>query len=120
MSELPQKIGDELVMPEPPERLSAVALRELAVDVVEGRVFMTNTEEGIKWSFGLLVEMVDLSSIAAQVGAIYESYSKASTRGINGYPFFTSMRLLHVDDLPLVLNAAAEYEGIRETFVETS
>lgn len=118
MSELPSKIGDELVPPEPPARLSAAELRELAVEVSEGRVFMTNTKEGVEWSFGLLVGMLDLSSIADQIGALYEEMSKAGPRAINGFPFFTSMKLLHRDDLEPLHAQITDYEARKAAFIE--
>jgi hypothetical protein len=118
MSELPSKIGDELVPPEPPVRLSASELRELAVEVSEGRVYLTNTEEGIQWSFGLMIQLLDFSEIINEVGAFYEEMSKAGPRSINGFPFFTSMKILHREDLPLLHSQIEDYEARKAAFIE--
>jgi hypothetical protein len=39
---------------------------------------------------------------AADVGVIYEHYEKAGPRGVNGYPMFMSMRILHREDWDIV------------------
>lgn len=118
MTELPSRIGDELVTPEAPKRLSEAELRELAADVVEGRVFVTNSAEGLENAFGLLLALVDLGPIAESIGAIYERYEKAAPTGINGYPFFSSMQLLHVRDLQPLRDRMDEYVVARDACVK--
>jgi hypothetical protein len=47
----------------------------------------------------------------ADVGIVYEYYDKAGPRGINGYPMFTSCRILHREDWDIVRPAVQrEYE----------
>lgn len=102
----------------PPEKLSATALAQLAIDSVEGRVFVTNNPDAIRDSFGLLIAMVDWDAVAEQIGALYAPMSKAMDRSINGRPFFTTMRVLHIDDLEPLNEKIAEYEQQREAFIQ--
>lgn len=101
-----------------PARLTTDELNELARDVAMNRVYCANTEEGIRWSFGFLLGMLDppmTKEYADQVGAIYESLDKALPRGVNGYPMFTSLRFLHADDLPELIRLVEEKRRVLET-----
>lgn len=102
----------------PPERLSAEALAHLAVDVVEGRVFIANDPEAVRLSFGLLIALVDWDDVAESIGAIYAPMDKALPRSINGYPMFTSMQVLHLDDLEPLGEKVKEYEAQRAAFTQ--
>jgi hypothetical protein len=42
---------------------------------------------------------------ARDLGVVYEQVSKAGPRGINGYPIFMSLRLMHREDWKLAFNA---------------
>lgn len=100
-----------------PERLPASELAQLAIDAVEGRAFITNSEEGIRNSFGLMVAMVDFDHVVDQIGALYEYMEKAMPRGINGQPMFASMRVLHADDLEPLRTRMTEYLRTRADFL---
>jgi hypothetical protein len=102
----------------PPERLPAAALAQLAIDVVEGRMYVTNTPEGVRLSFGLLIAMIDWDEAAEQIGAFYAPMSEALPRSINGLPMFTSIKVLHVDDLQPLHDKIKEYEKQREAFIQ--
>lgn len=85
-----------------PRRLPQDALNDLAVDVVSGKTYLTNTEEGMRFSFGHMFMLMQppMSMEAANlVGAVYAEMKDASPRGINGYRFFFNMRMLHVEDV---------------------
>ncbi len=100
----------------PPARLSEAELAQLAIDVVEGRVYATNTEEGLR-AFIVVLAFVDLTPIVDKIGAVYETLEKALPRSLNGLPMFTSFKLLHVDDLEPLRVKVEEYEQLRAGFV---
>src|ERR1035437_1124102 len=52
------------------------------------------------------------------LGLIYEYYKASGPRAINGFPTFTSCRLLNQKDTEEVFKLVKEYEKIREKFVE--
>jgi len=49
------------------------------------------------------------------LGVVYEHYDKAGPRGINGYPMFTSLRMLHREDWEVVRAAAIREQKRRES-----
>lgn len=103
------------ISPKVPERQSEETLRKLMFDLVDGRIFVIQQLKDKNLAnmvfmplvFGAL-EGFDLDTI----GTIYEYYSEAGPRSINGYPCFFGFRMLHIDDWRRVL-AAAEAETAR-------
>lgn len=86
---------------EPPRRTSE-ELRTLAREVVTGQVYLTNDPEAIRLSFGLILMLVMAEAPRSwidKIAAVYAPMSSAGDRGINGYPMFFSMNVLHVDDV---------------------
>lgn len=80
--------------------LSEEELNDLAVRIVRGEVYITNSEESLRLSFGhLFALMTETPEWIDSIGAVYEEMSKAGPRGINGYPFFFSMKCLHRDQV---------------------
>jgi len=49
------------------------------------------------------------------LGVVYESYDKAGPRGINGYPMFTSLCMLHREDWDVVCAAVIREQKRRES-----
>ena len=52
---------------------------------------------------------------AYDLGVVYESYDKAGPRGINGYPMFTSLCMLHREDWEVVRAAVIREQKRRES-----
>lgn len=99
-------------------RLTEEDLNDLAVNVATGNTYCVNDTEAVRLSFGHLIGMLDppMTEDEAQlVGALYEDFSKAGPRSINGYPFFFSFKILHKDDLlPLSDKVAAKKKALQE------
>jgi len=55
-----------------------------------------------------------IQAFLEDVGMIYESLDKALTRGVNGYPMFTSCGFLSKADAKRFLDYYGKYEAIRE------
>ncbi len=106
---------------QPPE---SVNLRQLALDIVEGKVFTTNWHMP-KEALDLVpqVFMPILFMTAAQkrkvgrLGLLYEYIDKAGPWSINGYPIFFSMRVLNRRDLRRLVPLVLEAKQQREAFV---
>lgn len=92
----------------PYDRRSDEDLKQLALDIVAGHVFTSNHMKVEEIDAGLMrcvfmplvfldeeghKEMAD-----AQICFLYEYYSKAGPRGVNGYPTFFSMSVLDRED----------------------
>ncbi|KKM86695.1 hypothetical protein LCGC14_1276410 [marine sediment metagenome] len=87
------------------ERLTPEEITELARDSVTNLVFITNSQDGINLSFGLVLSLLLPKAherYIESIGAVYEYISKAGPRSINGMPMFTSVRFLHIEDMPLL------------------
>jgi hypothetical protein len=52
---------------------------------------------------------------AYDLGVVYEYYDKAGSRGINGYPIFTSLRLMHREDWEIVRAAVIREQERRKS-----
>ena len=50
------------------------------------------------------------------IGMIYESHSEAGPRSINGYPFFTSCKIVSIEDKNRFLEMYEKYEKMRTDF----
>jgi hypothetical protein len=85
-------------LPAAPPILSEEELDALAREVAMGHVFITNTEEGLRYSFGVLMAAWEpTDEFVKHVGAVYEEMSKAMPGSINGFPMFFSCKILHLD-----------------------
>lgn len=89
---LPRKTDDEL--------------REFIDDFVSNRIFtsahLRDHEVDMLTRIFLPLGLGCFSTVQpdslAQVGVLYEEYSKAAPRSINGLPMFFSFKMLHIDD----------------------
>lgn len=61
-------------------------------------------------------ETVKREEYMNNIGMIYEDYSKAAPRGINGYPMFFSCNIVSIDDTKRFREMYGKYEAIREEF----
>lgn len=95
-------------------RLPEQELRDLARQIVTNEVFITNSKEGLDFAFGTVLALGGaelLVEAAEQVGALWEEYSKAGPRSINGYPSFFSYHVVHRDDLSALGQTIAEFKA---------
>jgi hypothetical protein len=91
-------------------RLSEAEVKQLAVDVVDGRIFLSNNPEAVRSAWAVpLAFMTD--PIPRDCGGFFEEVSRAGARSINGYPTFFSFKMLHNDDLEPVLAAIEAYQA---------
>jgi hypothetical protein len=99
-------------------RLTDEELNNLAIAIVAGKTYIANQPEAVRFSFSHLIGLLNppmTEEEAELVGALYEDYSAAGPRGINGYPFFFSLKFLHKDDLgPLHDKIEAKQKALRE------
>lgn len=95
-------------------RLTPEELNDLAADIVRGKTYIANKPDALRYSFGFLISLVDAPDEYWQnVGACYADWAEALPRGINGYPMFMTMRVLHIDDLdPLLEKVDAKHEAL--------
>lgn len=81
-------------------------LVQIAKDLLEGRIFTDrNLEPGDARMLGsiflplaLMDEAQAKKMMADRVSMVFEYLNKAGPRGINGYPFFTSCRVMNCSD----------------------
>lgn len=96
----------------PIKKLTMAEINALAINIVSGKTFITNSMEGYTESFGILFMFWEGNpQDFKNVGAVYEDYAKALSRAINGKPWFTSAKLLNRKDLKPLL---AEMDRVRE------
>lgn len=89
-------------------------LKELAKDVYEGKVFLANDQEALQCAFSLLMIFGDLPKDTV---ALYEDISKSGPRSINGYPFFTSCRMLNKDEWKIFVLYYNQYKELVKNWV---
>lgn len=73
-------------------------LKQLAKRAYQGEIFITNKQEAIECAFLTILVLAKPEQIPGDVGAIWEEYSKAGPRSINGYPTFMSCHFLTVEE----------------------
>ena len=80
-------------------------IRELAMDVCDGRVFGSWQVDNPDLIRSIFMPLIFLDAISAKdmkasgVVHLYEEVSKAGPRAINGYPIFMSMKTLNQSDV---------------------
>jgi hypothetical protein len=82
-------------------RLSDEDIKTIASDLVKGQIFTGNDCPPDMLTvvfFPLLAMVAEYELDWDQVGNVIEYMHKSAERGINGYPFFFSCRLIHKDD----------------------
>jgi len=86
-------------------RMTDDKLREFVDDYVSGRIFTLDRIRDPEREMGMVFcglmfgpfERYNPDSLG-DIGNVYEYMSQAGPRSINGYPFFTSFRLIHKKD----------------------
>lgn len=95
-----------------PERLPDDELRDLAIEIVEERVFIARSKPAVENAFGIVLSFLDREALedADEWGMLYERYAKAGPRFVNGYPVFYSFKVLHMDDAEPLLEHMTAYQ----------
>lgn len=98
-------------------RMSDKEMNQLAKDIALGNVFITNTDEGMKNSFGFILMFLHEMPLeeAERIGALYEYIDKAGARPINGFPFFFGCKFVHVDDMQPLQELVEAKKAVLET-----
>lgn len=82
------------------KRKTAQEIRELAADIVQRKVFVTNDPDAIRCAFYVILAFISFTKAAVpKVGALIGDMSETLDRSMNGYPIFTTVGFLHVEDL---------------------
>jgi hypothetical protein len=81
---------DDYVVP----RMTTEEVHDLARRIVTNQVFITGDPDVVRMSF----LVVALGGCPENTALVYEEYTQASERSINGYPMFFSAKFVHVDD----------------------
>lgn len=94
-------------------------LNKLAKEIVEGKVFTeahidpnSNMDLSLIFAVVIWMDKKQLEFMAKHKAFIYEYMDKSLPRGINGYPFFMSLRWMVQEDAIKVLDLAKEMEKI--------
>lgn len=94
-------------------------IRQLAIDVVEGRVFGSWACDPDSWKLVFmplgLLGPEDVEGFR-DVCSVYEYIDKAGPRTCNGYPMFMSCNMLYRNDCRRLYDAITEYIRIRSEF----
>lgn len=112
--------GNEIVGPQ--RDLEDREAREIALDIVAGRVFgsWAVPEHDTQLLGAIFPPLILGARLPPNAGALYEYLNNAGPRAINGYPIFFSCRVLTVDDLGLVQKHVDTLKKQREEFLEES
>ncbi|MFV2014927.1 MAG: hypothetical protein ACC656_05845, partial [Candidatus Heimdallarchaeota archaeon] len=104
---------------------SYIKLKQIAVDLAEGKIFcdlqIDLERDNLDAIFMPLVFMSKeqrKNMIADGVSLLYEYYSEAGPRGVNGKPCFFSMRFLTKKEVDVMLPEYLKYVEIRKNFLE--
>lgn len=103
---------------------SAKELVQIAIDIVEERIFTTwdlpdNDVESFQMCFMVFAFMKrrDLNQLKKQAGLIFEYHSKRMPMACNGLPMFASAQVLNKGDTEIVRNLVREWEIARSRFL---
>ncbi|PGP20977.1 hypothetical protein COA01_15680 [Bacillus cereus] len=85
-------------------------LKELAKRVIKNEVFMASNEESISNAFMLLVSLG--AEFPPGTVALYEEYSKALPRSINGFPMFSSCGCLSKEEFDIFVEYYTKFNEL--------
>lgn len=106
------------IQPEPIVDMAENKLRQLAIDIHEGRVFGS-------WNLhdNSLIPMIfmplSFASPPSNAAIVYEYMSEAGTMGINGYPSFFSCKFATASDAEKLMQLLRQLEESRDSFLTT-
>lgn len=112
---------------EPKQEMSSDLLRQLAADIADDKIFThRHIPEGQSEMVPRVFMPIALGAFKdtpqeelENIGLIYEYYSAAGPRGINGYPCFFSFRTLTVEETKKMEYFYKIYVSMKETFLGT-
>lgn len=104
--ELPSVTGEEI------QHMSEENLKKFVDDLVSGRIF-TSAQINDADMIGMVFMPLVLGALRgwsdtglANIGVVWEYLDRAGPMSVNGYPAFFSMRLIHIDDWKIAVEAA--------------
>lgn len=98
---------------------SKADLKKLALDIVDGKIFgswMVGRAADIPMAF-MILNFMGKGTLGANVAEIYEYYSKAGPRGVNGMPCFFSCCLLAREDIEPLQGYIESIQEFRASFM---
>jgi len=101
-------------------------LRKIAVDLYNNHIFTIQQieQESLIPMVFMPIALGGLQNIPKEdlerIGSIFEYYSEAGPRGINGYPIFFSCKLISKEQWDQVKVYFDEYKELQNKFVKTS
>jgi hypothetical protein len=105
---------------EEPKLMLEVERRQLALDIMDGKIFATwniKPSDGKDMIGAIFMPLALGAKLPKGVAHLYEYLSAAGPRSINGYPIFTSLRILLKEDAEAIFPMLAELEKQRKAFV---
>ena len=103
---------DDAPAPRSREELWPIALKVAQNDIFTSRHLRADEQDLVTMVFVPLALMDDksLKYVTTHAGMVYEEYSKALPRGINGFPMFVSFRTVYKAEWDLFRELVAEAE----------
>lgn len=102
--------------------MNSKELKQIAIDLFDGKIFcdqQLNSSRDLSMVFLPLI-LGALKGFGKEeledIGMIYEYIGKAMPRSINGYPIFSSMRILKKQDLKIMMEHFEAYKKLKEQF----
>ncbi len=95
-------------------------LKQLAIDIVEGKVFgswMLKDPKDIGMVFLPLIFAASKDFEGVDIVSVYEYYDKALPRGVNGYPCFASANFLSSKQVEEIQPLIDQYQNMKNTFI---
>jgi hypothetical protein len=96
-------------------------LKRIAIDLYDGKIFSDRhfrSPEEAQSFFGLVFMVFSLTNMKLKnIAFVYEYFSAAGPRGINGYPIFTSCRYLNKSDTKKMFGFFEEYKKLKDGFM---
>lgn len=114
-----QKLEERLNQMGPPQPdKSEAELRQLAMDMVEGKVFgdwQVDDDATVRMVF-LPLAFCGPKHLPRNIGGIYEYIDQSGPRSINGYPMFMTMQFMTDKDREVIIQMVKEYVELRNKF----
>ena len=95
-------------------------LKKIAMDIVDDKIFTSDmvrnpSEIGMVFMPVLLGGLKDMDEDKKKdVRVLFEYYSEAMPRGINGYPTFPSVQILFKEEVPIIQKYVDKYVQLKE------
>ena len=116
-TELTEEQKLERMGPPIPDRGEA-ELRQLAMDMVEGKVFgdWQIDDPSLIMSVFVPFALCSPKQLPSNIHGLFEYMSEAGPRSVNGYPMFMSMKILTVNDREAIVPMVKQYAELRQAF----